>query len=395
MKITSVDIIQLNSGRSPVQGAPWHPTVVRINTDEGISGLGEVGLAYSHSRHSAVAAARDFAALVIGEDPTSSERLWERLYRDSFWGLGGGGFEFGGISGLDIALWDIRGKALGVPVYKLLGGNGDRKLRTYASQIQLDWGTECRPMVTPEQYGNAAKKAIDDGFDCVKVNPIFFAPDGSWANVRHTGMLEYDQLKIGVERVEAIRQAGGDDLDIIIELHSLTDVNTATQLGRELEQFRILYCEEPATPLSPVGMRDIAQNLKIPIAGGERIYGRWGYRPFLENGSIRVIQPDLGNCGGISEGKKICDMAHPYDVAVQLHVCGGPIATAAALQVEAAISNFLIHEHHAAALMQENVDLCEYDYQPEAGFFSIPDLPGIGQELSRSALKSADIFTVR
>jgi galactonate dehydratase len=395
MKITSVDVIRLNSGRSPVPGAAWHPTVVRVNTDEGISGLGEIGLAYSQSRHGSYGAAQDMAELVIGQDPMRSEGVWERMYRDSFWGLGGGGFEFGAISAIDIALWDIRGKALGVPVYQLLGGKTNTKLRSYASQLQLDWGTECHPLIEPEEYAAATRAAMAEGYTCVKVNPIFFGPDGGWFDTRYTGMLDHGQVKLGIDRVSAMREAGGDDLDIIIELHALTDVNTAVQFGRELGDLRILYIEEPATPLSPAGFKSIASQVPIPLASGERIYGRWSYRPYLENGSLRVVQPDLGNCGGFSEGKKICDMASAYDVAVQMHICGGPIAIAAALHMEAAIPNFLIHEHHAAATLEENIALCLYDYQPENGYYEVPDLPGIGQDLHPDALRHADIVTLQ
>lgn len=393
MRITSVDILRLNSGRSPVSGAAWHPTVVRINTDEGISGLGEVGLAYSQSRHSAVAAARDFAPLLIGADPLNIESLWDRLYRDTFWAVGGGGFEFGGISAIDVALWDIKGKALGVPVHQLLGGKTNTSLRSYASQLQLDWGDRCRPLTEPEEYADAARKAIAEGYTAVKVNPIFFDREGDWRSVRFTGMLDHSQLTLGIDRIAAMRGVA-DDLDIIIELHALTDVNTAVQLGRELEPYRILFCEEPTVPINVQGMGEIARRLSIPLAAGERLYGRWGFRPYFENGSLRVAQPDIGNCGGFTEAKKIADMAHAYDVAVQAHVCGGPIAIAAALQLEAVLPNFVIHEHHAAALMQENIDLCEHDYQPENGVFSIPDLPGIGQELTAHAIANADIYTV-
>jgi L-alanine-DL-glutamate epimerase-like enolase superfamily enzyme len=208
-------------------------------------------------------------------------------------------------------------------------------------------------------------------------------------------MLEYDHLKLAVDRVAAIREAGGPAMDIIIELHSLTDINTAVQFGKEVEKYRCFYYEEPTAPLNEGNFQEIARNVKIPIASGERIYGRWGYRPFFENHSLHVIQPDLGNCGGLTEGKKICDMANTYDIGVQVHVCGGPIATAAALQLEAVIPNFLIHEHHAAALLPENIRLGKYDYQPQNGYFEISDLPGIGQELSEEAIKTAIVATVK
>ncbi len=240
----------------------------------------------------------------------------------------------------------------------------------------------------------ATRSAMAEGYTCVKVNPIFFGHDGGWFDVRYTGMLENAQLRAGVDRIAAMRDAGGPDLDIIVELHALTDTNTAVQVARELEPYRILYCEEAVSPLSPVQTRAVADGTSIPLAGGERIYGRSGFRPFLENGSLRVLQPDVGNCGGLTEAKKIADMAYTYDAAVQAHVCGGPVAVATALQLQAAIPNFLIHEHHAAAALEENIALGRHDYQPKDGFVEVPDRPGIGQELSEYALRDADIVTV-
>jgi L-alanine-DL-glutamate epimerase-like enolase superfamily enzyme len=131
------------------------------------------------------------------------------------------------------------------------------------------------------------------------------------------------------------------------------------------------------------------------LAGGERIYSRWGYRPFFEGGLLDVIQPDLGNCGGITEGKKICDMAHVYDVLVQCHVCGSPIAVAASLQLEAVIPNFIIHEHHTIYLKDYNRNFCKYDYQPVNGYYDVPDKPGIGQELTEETIDNAFKITVK
>ncbi|MFS0784446.1 mandelate racemase/muconate lactonizing enzyme family protein [Bacillus sp. 1P06AnD] len=395
MKITSVDVMKLTQGAPTVKGTPWNPTVVRINTDEGISGFGEIGLAYGNAEKAQFGMAQDFAELIIGMNPMNNEEIWEKLLRMTFWGMGGGGVIFAAMSAIDIALWDIRGKKLGVPVYQLLGGKTNNKLRAYASQIQFDWGKDSHALVQPEEYAEATRKAMAEGYTCIKVDPVGFDLDGNWMGWSNYGILEYNQLKIAVDRVAAIREAGGPGLDIIIELHSLTDTNSAIQLGRELEQFRCFYYEEPTMPLNTESMKQIAQNIHIPVASGERIYSRWGYRPFLENRSLQVIQPDLGNCGGLTEGKKICDMAHIYDASVQMHICGGPLATAAALQLEAVIPNFQIHEHHAAALLDENIELCKYDYQPQNGYFEVPDLPGIGQELSEKAINTAYIETVK
>jgi L-alanine-DL-glutamate epimerase-like enolase superfamily enzyme len=141
-------------------------------------------------------------------------------------------------------------------------------------------------------------------------------------------------------------------------------------------------------------MKKIADKLDIPLATGERTYTRWGFLPFLENGSIAVIQPDIGNCGGITECKKICDMAHVYDVGVQTHVCSSPISVAVSLHLEAAIPNFVIHEHHIINTTATNIELGKYNYQPVNGYLDIPSLPGIGQELSEYALKTAEIEKV-
>lgn len=396
MKITSVDVFRVNDGKpSILEGTLFYPVVIRINTAEGISGFGELGLAYGNAHNAAFGMAVDFAKLIIGMDPMNTEEIWEKLFRKPFWGMGGGTVIFSGISAIDIALWDIRGKKYNAPVHMLLGGKTNTKLRTYASQLQFDWDEKTAALVKPEEYAAATRKALKQGYNCIKVDPVGFDLEGNWMGWNNYGILEYDQLKIAVDRVAAMREAGGDKMDIIIELHSLTDTNSAIQLGRELEKYRIFYYEEPVHPLNAESMKQIAQQVRIPIAAGERIYSRWGYRPFFENRSINVIQPDLGNCGGISEGKKICDMANVYDCAVQVHVCGGPIATAAALQLEAVIPNFLIHEQHAVACLKDNIATCKYDYQPRDGYFAIPDRPGIGQELTETAMSEAYTVTVQ
>lgn len=399
MKITSVDIIKTfplaNTANTAVGGVPWCPICVRINTDEGISGFGEIGLAYGNAQTAGFGQGIDFAKCIIGMDPMNSEAVWNKLHRLTFWGMGGGGVILAGISGIDMALWDIKGKALNAPVYQLLGGKTNAKLRAYASQIQFDWGRESHSLVKPEEYAEAARKAMADGFDAVKVDPIGFDLQGRWMGWSSYGLLRQEQLKVAVERVAAIREAGGPNLDIIIELHSLTDTNTAIQLGRELEQFNCFYLEEPTQPLNPSLFREIASKVNIPLATGERSYSRWGYRQFFEDRSLSIIQPDLGNTGGITEGKKICDMAYVYDIGVQLHICGGPIATAAALQLEAVIPNFVIHELHASALIEENIKLCKYNYQPVNGYFEVPERPGIGQELTEEAIKASEIVTIK
>lgn len=400
MKITSVEIFDCEVNRKNPSMASFNPILIRINTDEGISGVGEVGLAYGSAAKAAVGIVRDLAKHVIGRDPMKVESIWETLFRGTFWGMGGGPVIYGGISAIDIACWDIRGKALNAPIYQLLGGKTKDSLRTYASQIQFDWGIEYKTLTKPEQYANAARKAIAEGYDCVKVDPVMIDSQGNrpmnspeaW---NMYGILKYDQMKIAIDRVRAIREAVGPAVDIIIEIHSYLGVNSAIQLGRALEEFNIFYYEEPISPLNVDNMALVARSVKIPVASGERIYTRWGYRPFFENHALAVIQPDLCLAGGITEGKKICDYANIYDTTVQIHVCGGPISIAAALQIEAVIPNFIVHEHHTYALKPEIRELCVHDYQPVNGQYNVPDLPGLGQELNDKVVKDYHVCTIK
>lgn len=397
MRIISVDVMKVPSGNAGSKRGDWSPVIVRINTDEGISGFGEAGLAYGKGWRAGFGMIQDFAEVIINEDPMRIEKIWETLFRKTFWGMGGGTIINAGISAIDIALWDIKGKALGVPVYQLLGGKTNSKLRTYASQLQFNWGAalEKQMLITPDEYAEVTRRVMEEGYNCIKVDPIIFSNrldgKGDW---KITGPLEHKVVQTVYDRVRAMREAGGKSLDIIVEMHANTDTTAAIQIGQALEELRIFYYEEPVHPLNVGNMLEIHRNVKIPIAAGERIYTRYGFREFLENRSIQVIQPDLCLCGGFTEAKKICDMANTYDCAVQIHVCGSPISKAAALQLEAVIPNFIVHEHHQRALNSLSRSTCLYDYQPEKGYYEIPDRPGIGQELTPEIIAKCDIVTI-
>ena len=376
---------------------------VKVNTDEGISGFGEAGLAYGNCIEAAFGQCQDFAKLVIGYDPFDTEKIWEHLHRHTFWGMNGGIVVSSAMAAIDTACWDIKGKKLGLPVYKLLGGKTNTKLRTYASQLQFGWRTliesddNLHILSKPEDYYNVVKDAMKDGYDAVKIDPVFagsedvpdlgaiFATQGN--QIR--GCYRQHDLKKSVERIAAAREAGGDDMDIIVEIHSLLDANTASELGKALEPYHIMYYEEPTKPDNPSLFKVIKENCNLPLATGERSSTRWQFRQFFEDRSLSIIQPDLANTGGITETKKICDMAQVYDIGVQIHVCGGPIATAAALQVETVIPNFVIHEEHNANLMTKFKKAGKYFYEPKNGFYEVPELPGIGQEMSDEAMENA------
>ena len=383
MKITSVECYLGNF------------ITVKVNTDKGIYGWGEAGLAYGNCWEAAFGQCQDFAKLVIGMDPFNTEEIWEHLHRHTFWGMGGGVVVTSAMAAIDTACWDIKGKALGVPVYKLLGGKTNKKLRAYASQLQFGWRTiiekndSLTVLYDPKDYYDVVKDAMSEGYDAVKIDPVFAPTEKAdlvslfgTQGTHHRGCLRQHDLQRSVERIAAAREAGGPDLDIIVEIHSLLDANTAADLGEALKPYRIMYYEEPTMPCNPSVFKHIKERSGLPLATGERSYTRWGFRQFFEERTLDVIQPDLCNTGGITETKKICDMSQVYDMGVQIHVCGGPIATAAALQVEAAIPNFTIHEEHNANLCTKFTKGGKYFYEPKNGYYDVPELPGIGQEMS-------------
>jgi galactonate dehydratase len=390
MKITKIEIFHVH--KRPQSGQ--RPILLKVSTDEGIYGIGEAGMAYGAGGSAAAGILKDFARLLIGEDPFNTEAIWEKLLKKTFWGQGGGTVIFSGISAFDIALWDIKGKALNLPVYKLLGGKNREDLRVYASQIQFGWGKERKSKGRKEEYAEEALKAVAEGYDALKVDVLAHDRSGSTKGVFLEGPLSYETIQIGVERVQAIREAVGPAVDIIIENHGNTDLVSAVQFARAIEDYNIFLYEEINTPLNPHLLKEAKKKINIPIASGERVYTRWGFLPFLEDRSIDVIQPDLGSCGGFSEFKKIADMAHVFEVTVQAHVAGTGVAEAAALHAEIAIPNFCIHEHHQKTLLPEYEELCLYNYQPIKGRYTVPELPGIGQDITEKVYSQSDYVSI-
>lgn len=387
MKITKIDVFQLGTDVRH----DWRPVVCRIYTDEGIYGDGEAAMAYDMGAPGAFGCLKDFASMIIGMDPLDNEVIWDKLYRGSFWGQNGGPVVFSAISALDIALWDIKGKFFNVPVYKLLGGKKRDELRCYASQLQFGWGDVRIPARTPEDYANNAKKAVAEGYDAIKIDFFLYDEDkGFFGDNDRLGLIGKKHLRMYEKRLATVREAIGPDVDIILEHHSYTDAQSSIQLAKIAEKYDIFAYEEPTTPYPKIS-EYVANKINIPIATGERIYSRWQFAQYFETNSVQLIQPDIGNCGGITEAKKICDMAYAYDVGVQCHVCASPLSTAAALHLEAVIPNFVIHEHHAVNLTPYNKSYCIYDYQPVNGKYKIPDLPGLGNEFAPEALENAVI----
>ncbi len=247
MKIASLDVIALEKEK----GCGSRPVIVRINTDEGIYGYGEAAIAIGCGSTAAYELLKDMGPMIIGMDAMAHEVIWEKLYKQSFWAQGNGAVFFSAISAIDIALWDIKGKALGVPVYQLLGGKQRDRLRAYASQLQFGWGTdEFNPGASRgdvDFYREACQKAMDQGYDAVKINFLRFDRDGKMLSyLDTTGHLSRQAMHTAEERIAAVRETVGPDVDIIIENHAMTDANTAVQFARMASRYDIMFLEEGA-----------------------------------------------------------------------------------------------------------------------------------------------------
>jgi galactonate dehydratase len=383
MKIVSADIYDADL----FPASHWHPVILRLTTDEGLYGVGEVALAYGTGSTAGVGMIKQLVErFVIGADASRIGQMWHHLYSHTFWGQGGGPAVYGAISAIDQALWDIRGKELGQPVCELLGGKTRDKIRVYAngwSSIYTDQGRNmCN---TPEEYAEAALKVVADGFNAMKFDPFNVHADGTYG--RHTRALSYDRANLAYDRVKAVRDAVGPDVDILVEVHGNLGPTSAIEMGRRLAELRPFFYEEPVDAMNVDVMLKVARNVPIPIAAGERLYTRYGFRQYIERQVVDIIQPDLGLAGGISEVKKIAAQAETYGLHVQPHNCAGPICTAASVQLDACITNFIIQEWFPYR-DQRHYDLVEEAFEPQTtnSEFTVPDKPGLGVTLNEEVV---------
>jgi galactonate dehydratase len=384
MSITEVEIFDVKLGETVTQ---WNPVIVRVHTDAGISGLGEVALAYGTGSQAGLGMVKQLAErFLIGADPSRVEYLWDQMFRRTFWGQGGGPVVYGGMSAIEEALWDIKGKALGVPVYELLGGRCHESLRLYAN----GWYHGC---IQPEDYAEGAQRVVADGYTAMKFDPFAVRPDGVWDYTHRA--LDPERADLAYRRVAAVREAVGPDVDLLIEVHGNLGVRSAIQMGRRLEALAPFFYEEPVDALNVDCMKKVAENVAIPIAAGERLYTRYGFRPYIEGQVLDILQPDVGLTGGIMETKKIAAHAETYNLHVQPHNCAGPVATAAAVQVDACIPNFIIQEwfpYHR----DKRYDLVTEPLEPQMrdGVFPLNDKPGLGVELNEDVIGRHDCVQV-
>ena len=338
---------------------------VRVESDEGVVGWGEASLeGYAEAVDGALQALIDRC---LGQDPFRIEALWQLGYRGGFYR--GGPVLMSALSGLEQALWDLKGKALGLPVWEMLGGKVRERVQAYA------WIGGDRP----QEVAEAARARKAQGFSAVKMNAT-----------AELGYLESPHaLDEVAARVAAVKDAG---LDVGIDFHGRVHKPMAKQLLKVLEPLRPLFVEEPLLSDHLEALQELAQVSSIPIALGERVYSRWGFKPFLASGFVDIIQPDLSHAGGILEVKKISAMAEAYDVAVAPHCPLGPLALASCLQLAACTPNVVLQEMSIGIHYHENHDLLTYLSDPAVltprdGFLEIPAGPGLGVEIDEALVR--------
>jgi galactonate dehydratase len=343
---------------------------LKISTDEGISGWGEPIV--EGSAQTVEAAVREMADCVIGRDPDAIEDIWQTLYRTRFYR--GGPVFMSAIAGIDQALWDIKGKRYGLPVYQLLGGPVRDKLRVY-SWIGGD---------RPSDVANAARRRVETGFRALKMN----------ASEEMHYIETFDKVEMIIERVAAVREAVGSGVGIAVDFHGRLHKAMAKVVAKELEPFHLLFIEEPVLPENNEALREIANHTSTPIATGERMFSRWDFKKLLQDGYVDIIQPDLSHAGGISETRRIAAMAEAYDVAVAPHCPLGPIALASCIQMDINTPNVFIQEQSLEIHYNTDNDLLDYLENPDVftysdGYVGLPTLPGLGISINEAVVREA------
>jgi len=372
MKITEAKIYLVPAGRHRF-------CLVKLVTDGGVHGVGEAAMSFGVGATAAAGMVKDLVErIVLGWDPFRIEALWSEMYDHTFWAKGGGPAVFAGMSALEIALWDIKGKALGVPVYELLGGKLRDEVKVYAN----GWSYG---LSSPEEQAQAAERVAAGGYSAIKMYPLASpVGTGPTATLRHVSHRSIDREfeEVAVQRVRAVREAVGPAVELMVDASAELTTDAAIRFGRRLEEFDLVFYEEPVDPFDPEAQKKVAEQVKIPIAAGERHYTRYGFRRMLELHAVDIVQPAPGRSGGLLEIRKIAAMAEAYNARVAPHNCAGPVATAAALQVDACMPNFFMQEvfpfrapeHYSVVDRAPELEI-------QAGRLRIPERPGLGVDL--------------
>ncbi len=357
MKITAVQTFICHVYRTN-----W--VFVKVLTDEGLHGVGEATL--EHRELTVEAAVKELERSLVGQDPHAIEALWHRAYRDAYWR--GGPVLMSALSGVEMALWDIKGKALGVPVWQLLGGKVRDAIPCYAN----GWFA---PAKTPDEFAEKARIAVKAGFRGLKWDPF----GSAYLEIGKQG------LRDALRCVEAVVEAVGPEVDILIEGHGRFNVATAVRIAHALEDYEIHWFEEPVPPDNLEALAEVKRRSRVPIAAGERVYSRWEFQRFFELRCADYVQPDVSHVGGILEMKKIAAQAEANHIAICPHNPSGCVANAAGLQLAGCVPNFSVLETMSTDVPYRREISTEHVVF-EDGMMHIPDAPGLGIDLNEAAI---------
>lgn len=360
MKIVGLEVIKVKPR--------W--MFLKMHTDADITGLGEPVLEGHCNAVEAVIG--EFEEYLIGKDPMQIEHHIQALYRGGFYR--GGPLMMSAISGIEQAMWDIKGKYYNCPVYELIGGKCRDKIRMY-THIKLAGTAGDFPI---KKMLDMAQSRLDEGYTALKYSII--PPIKPIESPENT--------KKHVERFAAVREKIGSGIDLAIDFHGRVSPATAQRLCEELKPYTPFFIEEPCLPENVDCMVNIARSTSIPIAAGERLFGKWQYRELIEKQAVSVVQPDICHCGGIFEGRKIAVMSEMYYGTIAPHNPLGPISLAACIQLDACTPNFLIQEHPGNLDKSDlGVGYIKEPFVIKDGYIEVSDKPGLGVELDDDALK--------
>ncbi len=362
-----------------VEGIKYNWTLIKVETDAGVHGWGE---ATNWPGSPLVeAACQHVGEFVTGLDARRIDFIWTKIYRDMNW-LGQAGSLLSAISAIDIALWDIKGKTLGVPVYQLLGGPYRDKVQLYANY----WFTEGDH--APQDYARQARETIAQGFTALKFDP--FAHVNYWYgdDLASNGTLTEAQKQRALDVVGAVAKAAGSETTIAIETHAFLNAPTAVEMARRLSdlKFNCMWYEEPALPEFPDSIADIRRQIPLPVCVGERLHSRFMLRSVLEKQAADVVMPDITRCGGISEMRKMANLAETYNVPIAPHNPNGPISTIASAHTMATVPNFFRQEFMLKDVTWRD-ECLSHPLPIEQGFFLLPNRPGLGFDLDVKILQ--------
>lgn len=365
-----------------IRGGGLHPVIVELTTKDGIAGYGEAAVAYGLGANAVAGMLSDLAPRVIGADATYPRHVWHEIYDNSFWTKGGGAVVFAALSAIDQALWDIKAKSLGVPIYELFGAKFERTIEVYAN----GWNTKHDDVVG---WASSAERPISEGYRILKCYPLASEEKGSTLRHVQRRQLSDDAFKRAVDRVRTLRKVVGPDIGLMLDLSGGLNNDQLIRFMGVCAELDLIWVEEPLDPFNLQGLHDLAGRWPIPIAAGERVYTRSGFRNLLNTRGVDIIMPDIGNCGGMFEFVQIAAMAEAYNVRVSAHNCASSLCTTASLQ--AAASSAMAMPLETYPYFSDANDYVQVLKNPPEravvkGRLTLPTSPGMGAELDLDAI---------